>query len=172
MGSPPVSVVIANLVMEDVVQRALATYHSPPRLWKCYMDDTFTVLPCNLVQEFLSHLNSIEACIQFTFKKGTEDGKLPFLDVCLCRESDRSVTTTVYRKPTHTNQYLPFDSHHPVADQASVVRTVMSRTSELTSNGVVHVTEEERVVDALKQNGYPLRFIQKHSCCSNRPIPV
>ena len=30
MGSP-VSVVIANLVMEDVEQRALATFHSPPR---------------------------------------------------------------------------------------------------------------------------------------------
>ena len=29
MGSP-VSVVIANLVMEDVEQRALATFHSPP----------------------------------------------------------------------------------------------------------------------------------------------
>ena len=30
MGSP-VSIVIANLVMEDVEQRALATFHSPPR---------------------------------------------------------------------------------------------------------------------------------------------
>ena len=108
MGSP-VSVVIANLVMEDIVQRALATFHSPPCFWKRYVDDTFTVLPYNLVQEFLSQLNSIEVCIQFTFEKGTEDGKLPFLDVCLSRESDGSVTTTVYRKPTHTNQYLPFD---------------------------------------------------------------
>ena len=171
MGSP-VSVVIANLVMEDVEQRALATFHSPPRFWKRYVDDTFTVLPRNLVQEFLSHLNSTEACIQFTFEKETEDGKLPFLDVCLCRESDGSVTTSVYRKPTHTNQYLPFDSHHPVAHKASVVRTLMSRASELSSNGVVRVAEEKKVVDALKQNGYPLRFIQRHSRCSNLPRPV
>ena len=171
MGSP-VSVVIANLEMEDVEQRALATFHSPPRFWKRYVDDTFTVLPCNRVQEFLSHLNSIEACIQFTFEKETEDGKLPFLDVCLCRGSDRSITTAVYRKPTHTNQYLPFDSHHPAAHKASVVRTLMSKASDLSSNGVVRVAEEERVVDALKQNGYPLRFIQKHSHCRNLPRPV
>ena len=72
----------------------------------------------------------------------------------------------VYRKPTHTNQYLPFDSPHPVAHKASVVRTLMSRASELSSNGVVRVAEE-RVVDALKQNGYPLRFIQRHSRSSN-----
>ena len=112
------------------------------------MDDTLTVLPCNLVQEFLSQLISIEACILFTFEKETEDGNLPFLDVCLCRESDGSVTTSVYRKPTHTNQYLPFDSHHPAAHKASAVRTLMSRASELSSNGMVRVAEEERVVDA------------------------
>jgi len=96
-------------------------------------------------------------------------GSCLFLDVCLCRESDGSVTTSVYRKPTHTNQYLPFDSHHPVAHKASVVRTLMSRAIELSSNGMVCMAEEEGVVDALKQNGYPLRFIQKHSRCSNRP---
>ena len=81
----PVSIVIANLVMENVEQKALATFHSPPHFWKRYVDDTFTVLPCNLVQEFLSHLNSIEARIQFTCEE-TEDGKLPFLD-SVCAES-------------------------------------------------------------------------------------
>ena len=58
MGSP-VSVVIANLVMEDVEERALTTFHPPPHFWQRYVDDTFTVLPRDLVQQFLSHLNSI-----------------------------------------------------------------------------------------------------------------
>ena len=92
------------------------------------MDETFTVLPCNLVQEFLSDLNSIEAWIQFTYEKETEDGKLPFLDVCLCRESDEFITsysTSVYQKATHTNQYLPFYLHHPVVHKVAVVRTLM-----------------------------------------------
>ena len=31
----PVSVVVANLVMEDVEERALDSFHSPPRFWKC-----------------------------------------------------------------------------------------------------------------------------------------
>ena len=79
------------------------------------------------------------------------------------------ISTSVYSNPTHTNQYLPFDSHHPVAHKASAVRTLMSRASELSLNGMVRVAEEERVVDALKWNGYPLRFIQRHSRCSNLP---
>ena len=79
MGSP-VSVVIANLLMEDVEERVLTTFHPPPRFWRRYVDDTFTALPRDLVQQFLSHLNSIEPCIQFTVEEETE-GKLPFLDV-------------------------------------------------------------------------------------------
>ena len=52
------------------------------------------------------------------------------------------------------------------------MKMLMSRASELSSNGVVRVAEEERVVDTWKQNGYPLRFIQRHLCCSNLPRPV
>ena len=41
----PVSVPVANLVMEDVEQRALATSEAQPPFWKRYVDDTLTALP-------------------------------------------------------------------------------------------------------------------------------
>lgn len=53
----PVSVVIANLVREDVEERALTTFHTPPPFWKRCVDDTFTALPKELVDPFLNHLN-------------------------------------------------------------------------------------------------------------------
>ena len=43
MGSP-VSVTVANLVMEDVEQRALSSYLSPPPFWKRYVDNTAAAL--------------------------------------------------------------------------------------------------------------------------------
>ena len=43
MGSP-VFVVVANLVIEDVEERALATFHSPPRLWSSPSTATSAVL--------------------------------------------------------------------------------------------------------------------------------
>ena len=69
----------------------------------------------------------------------------------------------MFRKATHTNQYLSFDSHHPVAHKAVVVRSLMHRASTLSSNGVERVAEEKKVMEALGDNGYPLGFIRRHS---------
>ena len=119
MGSP-VSVVVANLVMEDVEQRALSTFHSPPRFWKRYVDVTCTVLPRDLLEAFHKHLNCIEPCIQFTVEKESDERRLPFLDMQLCREDDGSISTSVYGKAMHTNQYLSFTSHDPMAHKVAV----------------------------------------------------
>ena len=141
MGSP-VSVVVANLVMEDIERRALATFHTPPRFWRRYVDDTCAALPQDLVDPFHECLNSIDPHIQFTVERESR-GQLPFLDVLLTREEDGTISTEVYRKPTHTDQYLAFDSHHPTAHKRAVVRTLMGQAETLSSSGVSHVQEEK-----------------------------
>ena len=78
MGSP-VSVTVANLVVEGVEQRALTTYTSPLPFWTCYVDVTFTVLPTGQIQQFHEHLNSIELTINFTIEL-KQEGSVPFLD--------------------------------------------------------------------------------------------
>lgn len=135
MGSP-VSVVVANLVMENAEERALATFHSPSCFWKSYVDATCTALPRNMIESFHSHLNSIEPCIQLTVEEESADRILPFLDIQLCQDLGETVTTSVYRKVTHTKQYLSFASHHPVTHKAAVVRTLISRANTLSSSGV------------------------------------
>ena len=60
------------------------------------------------------HLNAIELSTQFT---GT-DGKLPFLDTCVQRTTDGKLETVVYRKPSHTDKYLSFNSHHPTSHKS------------------------------------------------------
>ena len=65
MGSP-VSVLVANLVTEDVEERALSSYNTDVIFWKRLVDDVCTSQPTDTIQHFLSHLNSIETTIKFT----------------------------------------------------------------------------------------------------------
>jgi len=77
-----VSVTVANLVMEDVEERALASYPTPPPFWKRFVDDTCTAIPPDHLESFHNHLNSIEPSIEFTYEL-EEQGKLPFLDLLI-----------------------------------------------------------------------------------------
>ena len=161
MGSL-VSVTVAHLVMEDIEERALATTETPPRFWKRYVDDTCTALPSHKVNDFLHHLNKVEPSIQFTVEVKA-DGRLSFLDVLLEHEADGSIATTVYRKPTHTDKYLDFMSHYPLAHKLAVVRTLHTR-AETISSTVLHKDEEIRHVrQALSSNDYPKAFMRNGS---------
>ena len=64
MGSP-VSVVVAEIVMQDVEERSLATCRTIP-LWLRYVDDTFTALHKDEIDDFHDHLNEQNTEIQFT----------------------------------------------------------------------------------------------------------
>ena len=110
MGSP-VSDVMANLVMEDLEKRALSTSIVQPCFWKRYVDDVCAAVNSSLVQTLQHHLNNIEPSIQFTVERET-DRKISFLDVTVCRQDNGRLSTKIYRKPTHTEIYLSFHSHH------------------------------------------------------------
>ena len=99
------------------------TYHSPPPFWKRYVDDICTAVREDSVQEFQDHINSIEPSIKFTSELEFER-KLAFLDTEITHHKDGSMSTNVYRKKTHTNKYLSFDSHHPMAHKNAVARTL------------------------------------------------
>ena len=74
-------------------------------LWKRYVDDTFTVLLNTPIMPILDHLNGIKPSIKFTVVE-ERVGQLAFRDVLLLREDDSKISTSVYRKASHTNQYL------------------------------------------------------------------
>ena len=174
MGSP-VSVSVANIVLEDVEERALASYEIQLPFWKRYVDDICTVVPKQRVQHLLQHLNGIEGSFQFTVELES-DGRLPFLDVLMCRRPDGSISTSVYRKDrkdTHTDKYLDFSSHHPLSHKIAVVRTLCSRADTHSSLASSRIDEVNHVSTALGLNGYPVAFVCHHSSKSTlqRPLP-
>ena len=153
MGSP-VSPAVADLVMEDFEQRALRNPPVTPLVWYRYVDDTFTVLPQNQIEEFTDFLNSQNQSIQFTI--GEEECKLAFLDTHVERKEDGSLKVCVYRKPTHTDQYLNWESNHHMEHKRSVIRTLLSRAAHLVTEELEADRQAEvcHVKKVLKVNGY------------------
>ena len=56
-----------------------------------------------------------------------KDNTITFLDAAIKGNSDGLLTTTVYRKPTHTVQYLAYDSHHPQSVKRGIVVSIRPR---------------------------------------------
>lgn len=126
MGSP-LSPVVANLFMEHLEERALNTTALRPKMWIRYVDDTFVIWPHGNAElkEFHRHLNHQNTSIQFTIEEEKEE-KIPFLDVLVRRERNK-LQTSVYRKPTHTDRYIQFSSHHHPRILRGVIQCLRDR---------------------------------------------
>ena len=161
MGSP-LSPIIANIYMEEFETKALSTALHPPTLWKRFVDGTFVVIKTSHKEEFFKHINSIEESIPFTAEDTQTDGSLPFLDTLITPQADGTLSTSVYRKPTHTNQYLQWDSHHAISAKYSVIRTLFQRAKEICSTKEQLEEEQEHIQQALSSCKYP-RWALKRS---------
>ena len=121
MGSP-VSPVVANLCME-FFEDGPNNSSEPLRWWERFVDDKFVILKQNKRDEFLQHITPVDPAIQFTTEEQRQDGSMPFLDILVTSQEDGTLTTRVYRKPTHTDQYLQWDSHHNLACKYIMINT-------------------------------------------------
>ena len=77
------------------------------------------------------------------------------LDVQIYRKDDGSLEFDVYRKPTHTNQYIHFNSHQPLSHKLSTVHALTRRAHLIPSTEARKKGEERKVKEALAVNGYP-----------------
>ena len=125
------------------------------------MDDTFVIHKEANKQGFLQHINSVDPAIRFTVEDNKEDGSIPFLDTIVKPEVDGSLSITVYRKPTHTDQYLQWDSHHHLSAKFSVIQTLSHRASTMCSNPELLQKEKEHLRKALTNCNYPKWALDK-----------
>ena len=136
MGSP-VSVVVAEIVMQNIEESALSTCRQTIPLWLRYVDDTFT-------------------------KEDEENGKLPFPD-CMVSRDDNSLRATVYRKPTHTDRLPDESSYNPTSHKATTIRT-LTRRAQLVCNTTDSLSDENKYLNRVfSKNNYNEDFIQRNT---------
>ena len=120
-------------------------------------------------QDFIQHINSVDPAIRFTVKNNKEDGAIAFLDTIVKPEADGNLSITVYRKPTHTDQYLQWDSHHHLSAKFSVIDTLTHRAQTVCSNPELLCKEKTHLRKALTQCKYPRWAFDKVEKRLNKP---
>ena len=144
------------------VLRTKSSKHCPtPKFWHRYVDDTFVIHKEANKQGFLQHINSVDPAIRFTVEDNKEDGSIPFLDTIVKPEADGTPSITVYRKPTHTDQYLQWDSHHHLSAKFSVIQTLSHRASTVCSKPELLQQEKDHLRKALTKCKYPKWALDK-----------
>ncbi|XP_076045803.1 uncharacterized protein LOC143028046 [Oratosquilla oratoria] len=91
MGSP-ISVVVAEAVMQQFEAELLRTVPPSLKLWVRYVDDVFAVTKDKDIDPFFTRLNSLEPAIQFSMELEV-NGVLPFLDILVTRKGDHLETS-------------------------------------------------------------------------------
>ena len=153
MGSP-VSPIVANLFMEWFEEHAIETFPYEITFWRRYVDDTLVALCDSLVEPLTTHINSIDPSIKFTREEEDEHHSLAMLDTITTRSSQGQLSFTVYRKPTHTDQYLQFSSNQPLQHKLGVIRTLYHRCQTICSNEDLKLKEVEHLKKVLSVSGY------------------
>ena len=125
MGSPVSPTFSKYTHMEELT---FGSEHTSQSLFlERYVDDAFAIIRSHAHSHFLQSPNSLQLGV-FRFTHETEKNTLPYLEILVSRIDD-----SIYHKPTHTDQLLNFNSHHPVSFKGSVMSTLTNRCNTIPS---------------------------------------
>ena len=101
-----------------------------------------------------------------------QDNKISFLDTLITRQGN-DLKTDVFRKPTHTDRYLDFNSHHDLKHKISSARTLIHRAQTLPNTHTGKQDEVNHITTTLKCNSYPNKIIKQilRHLTPNTPVP-
>ena len=83
---------------------AISTALHPQKVWERFADDVYSIVKRTHVENFFHQIKNLHQNIKFT-RGGGSNRELAFLDTLLTRNNGE-ISVLVYRKRTHTEQYL------------------------------------------------------------------
>ena len=102
-------------------------------------------------------LSKLHPKLEFTCEE-ENDGKLPFLDVLVERNS-RRFSTSVYRKSTFTGDYISWTSFCPRKRKTNLISCLANRAFKLCSAEKLE-SELQKIREIFLQLGYPDEVVE------------
>ena len=125
-------VVIANIFMVELGTTLVPKLEDHVQKCRRFVDDMFAYVKIGSVEYVLSVLNSFHKNIKFTYKE-EQNSTLPCLDVLFIRDGE-NLNTAVYRKDTHNDLHLHWNSFTPTSCKRRTMKSLISRAYMVCSN--------------------------------------
>jgi len=134
----------ANIFMASFEEKWVYPYRTQPLIWLRYIDDIFMIWnhTREALDEFLEHLNSCHSTIKFTSE--ISPTHVSFLDTLIKIDTDRTIYSDLFCKPTDSHNYLLYESSHPPHLKRSLpfsqflrVRRICSKISDFDKNAAL-----------------------------------
>ncbi|CAF3225361.1 unnamed protein product [Rotaria socialis] len=162
MGSP-LAPILANLWLQKIEQKLNKFSKNRPVIWLRYVDDIFCLFDISEIKvlEFHSKINKWHKNLKFTIAM-EPDNTIPFLDVLVTIDDvHNQLTTSLYRKPTHTGLYLLWDSSQSRRYKIGLIKTLVIRIYRICSTKEIIQKEINQLKETLENNGYPQHIIKR-----------
>ncbi|RWS22325.1 reverse transcriptase-like protein [Leptotrombidium deliense] len=152
------SPIFAELILQEI-DAEISASNFELLFYTRFYDDLLIIIKKSEYCKFTEFLNNLRPFLKFTFELEIENS-INYLDVHIAKNNNL-LSTSVFRKETHSNRYLNFKSYSPVSHKRSVVRSLVSRAYNII-NDVENIHHELNYIRYILQlNNYPKIFIDK-----------
>ena len=127
MGGPTYSSrkFTAEIYILDHEHTAISAALHPPKVWKQFVNEVYSILKCTLLENFFHHISNLHQNTKFTVEEES-NGELAFLDTLL-KQNNGTIFVLVYSKPCHAVQYLQYRYHQQTSFKESVASFLFNR---------------------------------------------
>jgi len=155
MGSPA-SPIVADIVMEDLLDKCMQNLPVKPKLLTKYVDDIFAIVKKDQVENTLRELNNYHKNIKFT-KEEEDNNELPYLDAKLIRINNK-IKVNWYQKPTSSGRLINYFSKHPKHIITNTAYNFIKRVLTI-SDDLFQEDNRRKITKILTMNSFPEHVI-------------
>jgi hypothetical protein len=149
----------ANIYMANWEEKIKQTKpEKQPIFWKRFLDDIMGIYPGDIreTEQFLAGLNSIDPNIRLTWN--IQPREVNFLDLTIYIE-DGKIEHKIFHKPTDTQQYIRWNSNHPISTKRAVSYQLFLRNLNNCSKPQQQKKENLNTRAVLLRRGFPKRIL-------------
>lgn len=159
-SAPSIANIFMGSIEKQILMQAPGVNFIFKKFWRRFIDDIFLIWTGSEEQliTFLDFINTLHPTIKFTSTYDFKSRTVPFLDTSITIEKGK-ITSDLYRKPTHSPQYLLPSSTHPPHCTKNIPYSLGYRLLRICSDPETLKMRIEELREMLIHRGYSKNII-------------